>query len=81
MGKFSLLALLLLASCTPKMGNPASLIADERIVGVRGDPAEAAPGDLVQYSAWLLLLRAAWTHKACRGAYAIYASRLRKIPR
>jgi hypothetical protein len=42
--------LLLLASCAPKMGNPASLITDERIIGVRGDPAEAAPGDLVQYS-------------------------------
>jgi hypothetical protein len=44
------LALLLLAGCAPKMGNPASLITQERIIGVRAEPAEAAPGDLVQYS-------------------------------
>ncbi len=43
-------AFLLLANCAPKMGNPASLITQERIIGVRGDPAEAAPGDLVKYS-------------------------------
>jgi hypothetical protein len=32
------------------MSHPASLIASERIIGVRAVPAEAAPGDLVQYS-------------------------------
>ena len=45
-----IIAFLLLAGCAPKMGNPASLVAQERIIGVRADPAEAAPGDLVQYS-------------------------------
>jgi hypothetical protein len=44
------LAFLLLAGCAPKMGNPASLITQQRIIGVRAEPAEAAPGDLVQYS-------------------------------
>jgi hypothetical protein len=44
------LAFLLLAGCAPKMGNPASLITRERIIGVRAEPAEAAPGNLVQYS-------------------------------
>ena len=44
------LAFLLLAGCAPKMGNPASLITQQRIIGVRSEPAEAAPGDLVQYS-------------------------------
>jgi hypothetical protein len=44
------LAFLLLAGCVPKMGNPASLIASERLIGVRGDPAEAGPGDTVQYT-------------------------------
>ena len=43
-------ALLLLAPCVPKVGNPASLITQERIIGVRAEPAEAAPGDLVQYA-------------------------------
>ncbi len=32
------------------MGNPASLIADERIIGVRADPAEAGPSDTVEYT-------------------------------
>jgi hypothetical protein len=50
MRQSNLLAFLLLAGCVPKMGSPASLIAQERIIGVRADPAEAAPGDLVQYS-------------------------------
>jgi hypothetical protein len=45
-----LLAFLLLVGCAPEMGNPASLVTQERIIGVRGDPAEAAPGDLVRYS-------------------------------
>ena len=43
-------ALLFLAPCVPKVGSPASLITQERIIGVRADPAEAAPGDLVQYA-------------------------------
>jgi len=43
-------AFLLLANCVPETGNPAWLITQERIIGVRADPAEAAPGDLVQYS-------------------------------
>ena len=50
MGKPGLLAFLLLATCVPKMGNPASLITQERIIAVRADPAEAAPGDTVQYT-------------------------------
>ena len=50
MRRSDLLTLLWLAGCVPKMGNPASLITQERIIGVRGDPAEAAPGDLVKYS-------------------------------
>ena len=50
MGKPGLLAFLLLANCVPKMGNPASLITQERIIAVRADPAEAAPGDTVQYT-------------------------------
>jgi hypothetical protein len=33
-----------LTGCTPEMGNPASLITSERIIDVRGDPAEAGPG-------------------------------------
>jgi hypothetical protein len=50
MGRYGLVAFLSLASCVPKMGNPASLITEERIIGVRADPAEAAPGDTVQYT-------------------------------
>ncbi len=45
-----LLALWLLAGCTPEMGNPASLITGERIIAVRAEPAEAGPGDMVQYT-------------------------------
>jgi hypothetical protein len=45
-----LLTVLLLAGCAPKMGNPVSLITEKRIIGVHGDPAEAAPGDLIRYS-------------------------------
>jgi hypothetical protein len=45
-----LFAFLLLAGCVPKMGNPASLITQERIIGARGNPGEAAPGDLVHYA-------------------------------
>jgi hypothetical protein len=41
---------LLLVNCVPKTGNPAWLVTEERIIGVRADPAEAAPGDLVQYT-------------------------------
>jgi hypothetical protein len=41
---------LFLAACVPKMGNPVSLIADERILGVRADPAEAGPSDTVAYT-------------------------------
>lgn len=54
MGPLKILArifpVILLADCTPKMGNPASLISDERIIGVRGDPAEAGPSDAVAYT-------------------------------
>jgi len=50
MRKSDLLTFLLLAGCVPKLGNPASLIAQERIIGVRAEPAEAAPGDLVKYA-------------------------------
>jgi hypothetical protein len=50
MRRLHIITLLLLAGCAPKMGNPSSLVTEERIIGVRGDPAEAAPGDLVQYS-------------------------------
>ena len=50
MRRFGLLAFLLLVGCAPKMGNSASLITQERIIGVRADPAEAAPGDLVKYA-------------------------------
>jgi hypothetical protein len=50
MRRYGLLVFLLLVGCMPKMGNPASLITQEQIIGVRGDPAEAAPGDSVQYS-------------------------------
>jgi len=50
MRRFGLLAFLLLVGCAPKMGNSASLITQERIIGVRADPAEAAPGDLVRYA-------------------------------
>jgi hypothetical protein len=32
------------------VGNPASLITEERIIGVRTEPAETAPGDLIQYT-------------------------------
>ncbi len=48
----SLLTFLLLVGlgCAPKMENPASLIVDERIIGVRGDPAEAGPSDAVAYT-------------------------------
>jgi hypothetical protein len=45
-----MLPLLLLAACAPKMGNSATLIADERILGVRADPAEAGPSDTVAYT-------------------------------
>jgi hypothetical protein len=50
MRRLDLLAFLLLVDCAPKMGNSASLITQERIIGVRADPAEAAPGDLVKYA-------------------------------
>jgi len=50
MRRHSVLTLLLFAGCAPKMGNPASLIADERIIGVRADPAEASPSDTVEYT-------------------------------
>jgi len=50
MRRSDFLAFLLLAGCAPKMGNPASLITQERVIGVRAEPAEAAPGDLVKYS-------------------------------
>jgi hypothetical protein len=45
-----ILSFIVLAACTPKMGNPASLITDERIIGVRGAPAEAGPSDTVEYT-------------------------------
>jgi len=45
-----ILPLLWLAACAPKMGNSASLIADERILGARADPAEAGPSDTVAYT-------------------------------
>ena len=44
MRRSDLLTLLLLAGCAPKMGNPASLITQERIIGVRGDPPKRHPG-------------------------------------
>jgi hypothetical protein len=46
----NLLTFLLLVGCTPKMEISASLILDERIVGVRGEPAEAGPSDTVAYT-------------------------------
>ena len=45
-----LAALLIVLGCVPDMGHPASLITSERIIGVRAIPAEAGPGDNVQYS-------------------------------
>ena len=50
MGKSDLLVFLLLAGCVPTVGNPASLITKERIIGVRAEPAEAAPGDMIEYT-------------------------------
>jgi hypothetical protein len=50
MRALGMIACLLLAHCAPNMGNPASLIVREQIIGVHANPAEAAPGDLVQYS-------------------------------
>ena len=50
MRRLGFFALLSLAHCAPEMGNPASLITQDRIIGVRTNPAEASPGDLVQYT-------------------------------
>jgi hypothetical protein len=41
---------LLFAGCMPKMGDPASLIASERIIAVRTNPAESGPSDTVTYA-------------------------------
>ena len=37
--------------CAPDLGDPESLVASPRILALRGDPAEAAPGDPVSYRA------------------------------
>ena len=47
----SLLALCPLAACRPDFGAPLSLLSAPRILAVRGDPAEAAPGAQVSFSA------------------------------
>jgi hypothetical protein len=51
-----LLPFFFLAACEPDMGHPASLIASERIIGVRADPAEAGPSDTVQYTSLVVSL-------------------------
>jgi hypothetical protein len=50
MRSWQLVALLILLGCSPDMGHPASLVASERIIGVRAVPAEAGPSDTVQYT-------------------------------
>lgn len=37
------------AACKPDLGAPESLVTGPRILGVRGTPAEAAPGGMVSY--------------------------------
>jgi hypothetical protein len=46
-----LLLVLLLTGCKPDFGAPLSLIAAPRLVAVRAEPAEAAPGAMVTMSA------------------------------
>jgi hypothetical protein len=47
---FALLLALPALGCRPDLGDPASLIAGPRLLAVRGDPPEAAPGAAVSYS-------------------------------
>ena len=41
----------LLLGCAPDLGDPESLVTGPRILALRGDPAESAPGDAVSYRA------------------------------
>lgn len=50
MRRLAIFTFLFLASCKPDMGNPASLITGERIIGVRSVPAETSPSDTVAYT-------------------------------
>ena len=40
-----------LAACTPELGAPQSLVSTNRILAVKGEPAEAAPEDAVTFTA------------------------------
>src|SRR6185437_12585679 len=40
-----------LSGCQPNLGSPPSQITGPRILAVRADPAEAAPGSMVTYTA------------------------------
>lgn len=42
--------LVVLVGCQPDLGHPASLVDSERVLGVRAEPAEAAPSDSVTYT-------------------------------
>lgn len=44
-------AALAAAGCKPDLGAPTSLVIGPRILAVRGQPAEAPPGDMVAYDA------------------------------
>ncbi len=58
-----------LASCRPELGDPESLLQGTRILAVRGDPAEAAPGDPVSYQALVVTPEGMVTDPALRWAF------------
>jgi hypothetical protein len=43
------LALALATGCEPALGNPTSLVTGTRVLAVRGEPPDAAPGTMVHY--------------------------------
>jgi len=42
--------LLALGACKPELGAPASLVTTTEVLAVRGEPAEAKPGEMVTYT-------------------------------
>lgn len=69
-------ALLALGACRPDLGDRESLITGPRVLAVRGEPAEARPGEVVAYDLLVVSPQGTLAEPAARWAYCAAAKPL-----